>query len=142
MTESYASVVLGGEDRNAEFLGILVTWLVSNGLIAGALERRAAKAVSRLKLQDLTGAGFLTTVLDGELRPEHLSDAGQQFVETYFVSGQYQTDFDNTPFDDATEDEWRHYDAVAPKITAAWRAHQKPAKQSVLAKVLKFPSRR
>ena len=140
MTESYASVVLGGQDRNAEYLGIFVAWLVSNQLISEALNQRASKSVARLRLQDLTGSGFLTTVLNGELKPEHLSDEGNRFVESYFVPGRYRADYDGVEVDE--ENEWVHYDAVAPKISAAWREHRKPAKKPILGKILQFPSRR
>lgn len=139
MEDSYASVTLGGEDRNAEYLGIFVAWLVANDLLAEPLKRRAAKAVSRLRLQDLTGSAFLTTVLEGELRPDQLSEAGRDFAERYLVSGTYRRDFDAIAFDG--DDEWAHYDVVAPLITAAWRGEPQPEKSPKTAKILKFPGR-
>jgi len=140
MEDSYASVTLGGDDRNAEYLGIFVAWLVANDLLSEPLKRRAAKAVSRLRLQDMTGSAFLTTVLDGELGPSHLSDAGRDFAERYLVTGDYRRDFEAVAFaGPGDDDEWAHYDAVAPKITAAWRGEPTIDKPRKSAKILKFP---
>ncbi|MDZ7686069.1 MAG: hypothetical protein U5O39_14525 [Gammaproteobacteria bacterium] len=78
-------------------------------------------------------------MLDGELGPDHLSDAGRGFVERYLVSGDYRRDFDAIGFDG--DDEWAHYDVVAPSITAAWRGDPQQDKSPRTAKILKFPGR-
>ena len=141
MSDTYASVVLGGDARNAEFLGVMVAWHVTNHLIAPNLESRAGRTVARVRMQDMTGAGFLTTELDGELRPTHLSEEGQRFVEAYFLSGQFRSDFDAAEFDG--DNEWERYDQVAPSISAAFRKFRAPAeKPSTMGKILQFPRRK
>lgn len=139
MTESYASIELGGVRRNVEYLGTLVAWLVTNDMLAPSLTQAAGSAVARVRMQDLTGPAFLTTILHGEVRPEHLNDRGRHFVEHYFVSGAYRADYDSCEY--AGEDDWLRYDEVAPKITSAWRRLNAADKNPVrrLAKVIRFP---
>ena len=138
MTEIYDSIRLGNDSRNADYLGTFVAWLVINKLIDPALESAAGSAAARVRMQDLTGAAFLTTVMHGELRSVHLTEHGRNFVEYYFVSGDYLADFSNRTGQE--EDEWLLYDELAPKITAAWRRMQTPVKR-LTAKILKFPKR-
>lgn len=138
MTEIYDSVRLGKDTRNTDYLGTFVAWLVINKLIDPALESAAGSAAARVRMQDLTGSAFLTTVMHGELRPGHLTEQGRRFVEYYFMSGDYLADFSNRTYQD--EDEWLLYDELAPRITAAWRRMQAPVKRFT-AKILKFPKR-
>ena len=142
MTKPYASVELGGTDRNVEYLGAFIAWLASNDMLAETLVRDAGSAVARVRMQDLTGPAFLTTVLHGDIRPEHLNDNGRRLVEQYFVTGAYRTDYESCEY--KGDDEWLRYDEVAPKITSAWRrmsaAEANPVKR--LAKVIRFPGAR
>ena len=138
MTEIYDSIRLGQDARNADYLGTFVAWLVINKLIDPALESSAGSASARVRMQDLTGSAFLTTVMHGELRSNHLTEQGRKFVEYYFVSGDYLADFSSRTCRE--EDEWLLYDEMAPRITAAWRRMQAPVKR-LTAKILKFPRR-
>ncbi|MBV1904875.1 MAG: hypothetical protein KUG75_02265 [Pseudomonadales bacterium] len=140
-SNSYGSIQLGGSERNVESLGALIAWLVINNLFESHLERSAGSSVTRVRLHDLTGPEFLTTILHGELKPSHLNSAGQQFIESYFVSGKYDTDYAQCDY--AGENEWTRYAEVSPRITAAFRAHARPKSsiRSLGAKILKFPQR-
>lgn len=142
MTESYVNLTLGGDQRNAEALGVLVAWLITNNLLSDSLDRRAATAVARVKMQDLTGAEFLTTVLDGQLGPASLNTAGQEFCEVYVKSGQFFEDYNGIDY--SGEDEWHRYDLMSPTMTAAYRDHQRPENpvRKLAAKIIQFPGRR
>lgn len=141
MSKSYQSIRLGGEGRNAESLGDFVTWLITNNLLDPVLEQRAGSQVARVKMQDISGGAFLTTVLDGELKPEHLSSAGQNFCESYLVTGEYERDTHGLKLDE--ENDWLRYDVIAPRITAACQALNKPKKSLThkMAKVIQFPKK-
>lgn len=139
VTESYGTIELGAAGRNAEYLGTLVAWLVINNMLDVQVERSAGSRAARVRMQDLTGSAFLTTVLHGEIKPAHLNEAGRKFVEHYVVSGRYREDFDNRDY--RGENEWILYDEMAPKITAAYRRHKAPVASRV-AKIIKFPGPR
>jgi hypothetical protein len=139
MSETYESIMLNGPERNVEYLGIFVAWLVSNNLLAVEIEHSVASSTARVRMQDLTGPAFLTTVLHGELKPGHLSETGRKFSEYYFVSGKYRTDYDSCTV--KGENDWFDYDEVSPKISAAFREFSapKPKLVKMVAKILKFP---
>ena len=141
MTKTYESIKLNGTGRNAESLGALIAWLVANNLLEPGLEQSAGSSVARVRMQDLTGPEFLTTVLHGEFKPEHLNEVGQGFVESYFLTGVYQTDYERCEY--AGENEWLRFDELSPKISAAFREHNKPKTtlRSLGAKIIKFPVR-
>ena len=75
--KSYASMVLGGESRNVEQLGAYVAWLINNRLLQDNFESAGGREITRVRMQDLTGADFLATELHGELRPEQLTETGR-----------------------------------------------------------------
>ena len=138
----YESLQLSGTARNAERLGLYVAWLVSNSLLAESTEQSAGRAVAHLRMQALTGPEFLTTVLHGELRADHLNALGQSFSEAYFVTGTFNEDYAGCDY--TGENEWHRYDELAPKISAAFRRFREPAsklKQGI-AKIPQFPSRK
>ena len=138
MSEPYAHIIFG-ESRNAERLGAFVAWLVSNGLLEPVFERTVEKAVARVKMQDMTGPEFLTTVLDGELAPRHLSAEGRAFVEAYFVPGTYDADFERCEY--KGDNDWVLYDELSPRISSAFQNDKAPApkKPRGTAKILQFP---
>jgi|TARA_Y100000310_G_scaffold210081_1_gene210689 hypothetical protein len=142
MSETYESIRLSGAERNVERLGVFVAWLVCNHLLDPILEKSIGSAVARLRLQDLTGPEFLTTILHGELKPTHLNEAGRGFTEAYFVSGRFNADYGASDY--SGEDEWLRYDEVSPKITSAFRQHCAPKQQSKSggAKIIPFPTRK
>ncbi len=137
----YESIRLGGDDRNAESLGAYVAWLVINHLLDDVLERSAGAGVTRVRLHDLTGAGFLTTVLHGELQSTHLNAAGRAFTEHYLVSGKYRAEYAGCGY--RGEDEWLRFAEVSPLIARAFKQFREPAppRGSRLAKIIQFPSR-
>jgi len=140
LKQAYEPLVLSGPDRNVERIGAFVAWVVSNHLLESVLEKRAGSAVARLRMQDMTGPEFLTTVLDGHLAPEHLTETGRDFAETYLRSGRFVDDFAECTYEG--EHEWQRYDEISPRITRAFQAFREPV--SVVrrvAKILKFPTR-
>ncbi len=126
MSGTYESLKLNSEDSNVERLGTFIAWLVANNLLSSALENSAGSSVARLRMQDLTGAEFLTTVMHGEFKVEHLTENARKFVDEYFVSDSYESDFNAAVTAikyDATQDAfnnaWLLYDEVAPRISTA-----------------------
>jgi hypothetical protein len=142
MSDVYQSIRLGGENRNAESLGDFVAWLIANNLLDPVLEERAGRQAARVKMQDLTGPAFLTTVLDGELKPEHLNAAGRSFCEHYLASGDYDRDYQQLEYEE--ENDWLRYDVVSSLISKVYRTFVKPEAplKSLLAKVIQFPKRK
>ena len=90
----------------------------------------------------MSGPEFLTTVLHGELRSEHLNEIGRRFTEHYFVSGVFEIDYN--AIDYTGENEWLRYREISPAITAAFQSFNtgnvSQTKRS--AKILQFPFRR
>ena len=140
MSNIYDSIKLGGPDSNAEYLGIFVAWLISNNLLSDNIRGPASRECASVLMQDMTGQAFLTTVLHGELKPDHLTEAGRGFSEDYFMSGKYREDYNASNL--FGDDDWMDYDAVSPRITAAYRKYTQPEKGKFMAKILKFPSPR
>ena len=141
MTKVYDTARFGESSRNVEYLGAFIAWLTVNHLLAENVERAAGSAVARVRMQDLSGPEFLTTILHGELRAAHLTDDASRFVEHYFVGGKYLKDYATCEYQG--EDEWLRYDEIAPKITAAFRKFNAPrgTLREKTAKILKFPTR-
>ena len=141
MSQIYATIALGRIGNNTQTLGALIAFLVTNDLLNQRLVQDHPSAVGRIKMQDLAGAAFLTTVLGGELRSEHLSEAGQTFCEAYFGSEAEQQIHAQAAEDE--EEDWRFYDAVSPVLTTLFRGKASPPSsfKKRVAKILKFPSR-
>ena len=141
MSQIYATIALGRFGNNTQALGALVAFLVTNDLLNQQLVQDYPSAVGRIKMQDLAGAAFLTTVLGGELRSEHLSEAGRTFCEAYFGSETEQQI--HALAAENEEEDWRFYDAVSPVLTTLFRGKASPPSsfKKRVAKILKFPSR-
>ena len=141
MSQIYATIALGRIGNNTQALGALIAFLVTNDLLNQGLVQDYPSAVGRIKMQDLAGAAFLTTVLGGELRSEHLSEAGQTFCDAYFGSETEQQIHAQAAEDE--EADWRFYDAVSPVLTTLFRGKASPPSsfKKRVAKILKFPSR-
>ena len=141
--KSYASMVLGGESRNVEQLGAYVAWLINNRLLQDSLESAGGREITRVRMQDLTGADFLATELHGELKPEQLTKQGRAFTMHYLLSGLYDKDFLQVQF--IGDNEWLRYAELAPLISQAYRSFSEPELTGLggtLAKILRFPSRK
>ena len=141
--KSYASMVLGGEFRNVEQLGAYVAWLINNRLLQDNFEGAGARAITRVRMQDLTGADFLATELHGELKPEQLTEPGRAFTRHYLLSGLYDKDYLQVQF--IGDNEWLRYADLAPLISRAYRSFSEPGRTGLggaLAKILKFPSQK
>lgn len=140
--ELYETMTLNGEGRNVERLGAFVAWLVANDLLNPMLVDSSGSSVARVRMQDLTGPDFLSTVLHGDLSPSHLNDIGRSFTNAYFVTGQYAEDYATCAY--KGEDEWLRFDEISPKISAAFRQFKQPksALREMGAKILKFPTRK
>ena len=141
MSQIYATIALGRIGNNTQALGALIAFLVTNDLLNQQLVQDYSSAVGRIKMQDLAGAAFLTTVLGGELRSEHLSEAGRTFCEAYFGSETEQQI--HALAAENEEEDWRFYDAVSPVLTTLFRGKASPPSsfKKRVAKILKFPSR-
>ena len=137
MNKSYETIQFGDATANADRLGIIIAWLVSHQLTEANFEKKNAPAISRLRLEDITGAEFFATVLHGEFGSAFLNQLGQDFVEDYFMSGSYDHDYNQVTA--YTADEQVLCDHVSLKISEAYRQFVEPpsiAKQ--IAKVLRF----
>jgi hypothetical protein len=141
MSKVYESLNLSQQASNVERLGAFVAWLVTNDLVEESLTRSESSAIARIRMQDLTGPEFLTTVLHGELGSAHLSESGMGFVEHYFVSGAYEEDYKTCEY--RGDDEWIRFAEISPKITHAFFRYSKPESllQKLSAKIIKFPTR-
>ena len=134
-------MVLGGDARNVEQLGAYVAWLINNQLFQTHVERVAERMMTRVRMQDVTGADFFSTELHGELKPEQLTQPGRAFTEHYLLTDLYDKDYQQVAF--AGENEWLRYADLAPLISRAFREFNQPQRSSLggtVAKILKFPS--
>ena len=140
--ELYAQMRFGGDDDSTERLGIFVAWLVNHRQLCDAIEQSASRSVARVRLQDLTGTEFLSTVLHGDLRQAHLTERGNAFTRVYFASGRFNDDLDELVGERHRKmDPWTRYDHIAPVITKAyeaWKLSLHPSPLTRLAKILPF----
>ena len=114
MTDPILQLTLGRES-NERSLGALVTFLITHRLLEPTLMTREGSACARVTMQDLRGSEFLTTVLVGDIRTEHLSDEGRRFVSAYVESGRFNEDL---ALIENVDSEWELYDALSPKMMA------------------------
>ena len=137
MNKSYETIQFGDATANADRLGIIIAWLVSHQLTEANFEQENALAISRLRLEDITGAEFFTTVLHGDFGSAFLNQRGQDFVEHYFLSGSYDHDYNQVKI--YTADERLLCNQVSQKISKAYRKYlEPPSIRQKLAEVLKF----
>ena len=137
MNKSYETIQFGDSIANADRLGIIIAWLVSHQLTEANFEKENALAISRLQLEDMTGAEFFTTALHGDFGSAFLNQLGQDFVEDYFMSGSYDHDYNQVRREIA--DERLLCNQVSQKISKAYRKHLGPPSiRQKLAKVLRF----
>lgn len=137
MSDTYATLQLHGDNRNAERLGAYIAWLIANDLMSDDQIKVCGADIAMVRMQAMTGPAFLTTVLHGEFKPSQLNDTGQSFSEHYFLSGQYNTDYDSLHYDG--DNEWHRFDELSPKISAAFRRWKQPAPRKGMGKILQFP---
>ena len=137
MNKSYETIQFGDATPNADRLGIIIAWLVSHQLTEANFEQENALAISRLRLEDMTGAEFFTMALHGEFGSAFLNQRGQDFVENYFLSGTYDHDYNQVKLH--TADEQLLCNHVSVKISEAYRKFiEPPSIRKKLAKVLRF----
>ena len=137
MNKSYETIQFGDATANADRLGIIIAWLVSHQLTEANFEQENALAISRLRLEDITGAEFFTTALHGDFGSAFLNQLGQDFVEDYFMSGSYDHDYNQVRR--YTADERLLCNQVSQKISKAYRKYlEPPSIRQKLAKVLRF----
>ncbi|MAI53415.1 MAG: hypothetical protein CMP96_03565 [Gammaproteobacteria bacterium] len=139
MSEVYATVQFGREQDNTQHLGAIVAFLASRDLLDARLIAAHASAVARVKMQDLNGAEFLTTVLNGELRATHCSPRGQSLCRV-LLQGDEAVAL-RSAVDQSKEEDWLLFDEVLPQMSAALRAVEAPPSglKRLAAKVLQFP---
>tara|TARA_E500000331_G_scaffold289203_1_gene284898 strand:+ start:125 stop:541 length:417 start_codon:yes stop_codon:yes gene_type:complete len=137
LNKSYETIEFGDSTANADRLGIIIAWLVSHQLTEANFEQENALAISRLRLEDMTGAEFFATVLHGEFGSAFLNQNGQDFVEDYFLGGTYDHDYNQVKV--YTADERLLCNQVSLKISEAYRKFvEPPSIGKKLAKVLRF----
>ena len=137
MNKSYETIQFGDATANADRLGIIIAWLVSHQLTEANFEQENALSISRLRLEDITGAEFFTTALHGDFGSAFLNQLGQDFVEDYFLSGSYDHDYNQVRR--YTADERLLCNQVSQKISKAYRKYlEPPSIRQKLAKVLRF----
>ena len=137
VSRSYETIQFGDATSNADRLGILIAWLVNHQLTDANFERENAKAISRLRLEDMTGPEFFTTVLHGEFGSAFLNQLGQDFVEEYFLGGTY--DYDYNQVKSVAADARLSSNHVSQRISKAYRKYVEPPSLAMkLAKVLRF----
>ncbi len=137
MKKSYETIQFGDAAANADRLGIIIAWLVLHQLTEANFEQENALAISRLRLEDITGAEFFTTVLQGEFNSAFLNQRGQDFVEDYFLGGTYDHDYNQVKA--YTADERLLCNHVSLKISEAYRQFvEPPSIGKKLAKVFRF----
>jgi len=109
----------GSFDRAAVPLGMFVAWLAQHQLLSEALSDSAGSLITRVRFREVTGSELLLSGCGGALEAEHLSAAGLAFTEHYYA--RFFDDFRDVFGDDvyAVDDDWAHYDRLAPRITAA-----------------------
>ena len=137
MRQTYATLELHGNSRNAEKLGAYIAWLVANDLMSDYQLKVCGADIAMVRMQAMTGPAFLTTVLEGEFKPSQLNDVGQSFSEHYFMTGQYNDDYDSCRY--YGDDEWHRFDELSPKISAAFRRWKQPAPKKGMGKIIQFP---
>ena len=116
---------------------MLIAWLVNHQLTDANFERENAKAISRLRLEDMTGPEFFTTVLHGEFGSDFLNQLGQDFVEEYFLGGTYDHDYSEVK--SSAADTRLLSNHVSQRISKAYRKYvEPPSLAKKLAKVLRF----
>ena len=134
---SYETIQFGDLTSNSDRLGMLIAWLVNHQLTDANFEKENAKAISRLRLEDMTGPEFFTTVLHGEFGSAFLNHLGQDFVEEYFLGGTY--DYDYNQVKSGVADERLLSNHVSQRISKAYRKYvEPPSLAKKLARVLRF----
>jgi hypothetical protein len=109
----------GSFDRAAVPLGMFVAWLAQHQLLSEALSECAGSLITRVRFREITGSELLVSGCGGALEAAHLSAEGLAFTEHYY--GRFLDDFRDVFGDDvyAVDDDWAHYDRLAPRITEA-----------------------
>jgi hypothetical protein len=114
----------GSIERAAVPLGFFVAWLVNLQLISTDLQRRAGDDLVRLRMRDLTPGHFFIKHCHGRFGSADLNERGQHFVDSYYQHS-YLSDFAEAlklPRRDTSaiyriDDDWAHYDQLAPLLT-------------------------
>ena len=137
MGKVHETIRFGDAASNAEKLGIIISWLVSHHLTEATFEHENASAIARLRMEDMSGAEFFATILNGEFGSAFLNQHGQDFVEDYFLSDTYEHDYNQVR--KCTADQRLLCNHVYLKISEAYRKFVKPPSiGQKLAKVLRF----
>lgn len=107
----------GSIERASVPTGMYVAWCANLGLLGAAFEEAHHSLVMRLRYREIKGSELLVAGCGGDLKPEHLSDTGRAFTESYF--GRYLDDFARTFAGEVyeVEDSWQNYDEIARLLT-------------------------
>ena len=113
----------------ATHIGIFLAWCVERGLTSAWHEERHAEEFQRLQRRWHTGRDYLLQFMDGKLTEEHLGPAGRDFVERYYLTGDYLADYERVlqahrPSVYHVADRWETVDEIAPVLDErfdAWR---------------------
>lgn len=107
----------GSIERAAVPTGMYLAWCANLGLLSQAFEEAHHALVMRVRYREIKGSELLVAGCGGDLKPEHLSNAGREFTERYF--SRYLEDFAQVFADDiyGVEDSWPNYDEIARLLT-------------------------
>ena len=141
MTEIYATISLGTVGNNVQPLGVLTAFLVTHELLEAPVLARHVSDVAAIRMQSISGAAFLTTVLDGELRLSVLSTEGRAFCARYAGSPLEREILKKAGESDL--EDWALYDHFAPALLRLLKQSDTPQSRikQFTAKILSFPSR-
>ncbi|MGB1342194.1 MAG: hypothetical protein ACPHAN_12015 [Pseudomonadales bacterium] len=143
MSEIFATISLGKVGNNVQPLGVLTAFLVTHQLLNEIVLARHAGAVAAIRMQSMSGAAFLTTVLDGELRFDALSSEGRDFCRDYAGS-----ELESEVLLRSTEgdlEDWALYEEVAASLYRMLKRSSAPPPsrlKQLTAKILSFPPRK
>jgi hypothetical protein len=142
MTEIFATISLGKIGNNVQPLGVLTAFLVTHQLLDERVLSRNSSEVAAVKMQSISGAAFLTTVLDGQLRLSALSSEGRALCKRFAASPLEQQISDRAAKDDL--EDWALYDEFAASLHGLLKPPSPPTSRlkQLTAKILSFPPRK
>lgn len=107
----------GSIERAAVPAGMYVAWCANLGLLSQAFEEAHHALVMRVRYREIKGSELLVAGCGGDLREEHLSNAGREFTDRYY--SRYLEDFAGLFAGEiyGVEDSWPNYDEVARLLT-------------------------
>lgn len=113
-------------ENGGTHIGMFLAWAIHRGLVSEELEEDAAGDVESIRERKLTGRALLWNHLDQGLCEDDLSDEGNAFAESYYVSNTYLKEYEKLfakryPTCYHVEDTWENFDLVATMIDKRYK---------------------